>query len=111
MSSGVTGLNTFVALTVPGADGFGAAVSVSGITEKKELYVNSDEGFDGEFTILGTHNGTGFTPLAVVRGQAGVPVKVAIPIKGTYQQLRIFRRAFGTSPTMGIAGQATCACT
>jgi len=106
----ISGLNTFVALTVPAADGFGAAVTVSGLTEDKELYINSDDGFDGEFTILGTHNGTGFTPLKVIRGQAGVAVKVSLPLKGTYQQLRIFRRAFGTSPTMGIAGQATCAC-
>lgn len=107
MSTQVQGLNNFLNLNVPASDGFGSAVNVNDQVSEKAIYIAGT--WDGEFVIYATHDGTRFAPVAVVRNQ-NQQVRETIDIHGTYQQIMVFRRAFGASPIISLASRNTCAC-
>lgn len=107
MPGNVAGVNAFRPLTVPAVDGFGAPVVVNDIIADKAITLSGL--IDGEYVIYGSHDGVRFAPVAKFTF-SNAPVRETKIIHGTYQQLMVFRRAFGNSPIMNVSSRFTCAC-
>jgi hypothetical protein len=107
MPGNVSGVNAFRSLTVPAADGFGAPVVINDLVAWKTLFLSGI--IDGEYVVYGTHDGVRFAPIAIFQAK-NANVRESREVYGTYQQLMVFRRAFGASPVMNVSSKSTCAC-
>lgn len=107
MPGNVSGVNAFKSLPVPAADGFGTPLVVNDVIAWKTVFLSGL--IDGEYTVYGSHDGVRFAPLTVFRAK-NAQIRESRRIDGTYQQLMVFRRAFGASPVMNVSSKNTCAC-
>lgn len=108
MPSSSQGLNAFKSLNVPAIDGFGTPLNVNDIIASKSIYISGP--FNGYYAIYGSHDGVRFAPIAIFRSDGNAVVKETKIVIGTYQQLLVFRRAFGDSPTISLSSNSTCSC-
>ena len=107
MPGNVSGVNAFVSLPVPAVDGFGTPVAVTAVIANKTLFLSGL--INGEYVVYGSHDGVRFAPIAKFQA-SNATVRESKLVYGTYQQLMVFRRAFGTSPVMNMSSKTTCAC-
>lgn len=101
------GLNQFLNMVVPGGNGDGPSLDVSGLVAGKTLYLAGD--FNGTYTIIGSQDDVEFVPIVSFQGGQG-PQSIRSDIMATLLTLRVRRQA-DRSVTVNVAGQATCACT
>lgn len=100
------GLNQFLTLTVPGGNGDGPSLDVSGLVADKTLYLAGS--FVGTYVILGSHDDANFVPIASFTGGEG-PQTIRRDIKLTLKTIKVRRNAT-KSVAINVAGQSTCAC-
>lgn len=106
------GLNDFKTVNVPVGNGFGTPVVVSDLVARKTIYLSGV--FEGEYTILGSHDGVLFVPIASFVGQedrfgTSGPQTIRRDIELTLAQIKV-ERAANKVVNISIAGQKTCAC-
>jgi len=106
------GLNDFKTVPVPLGNGFGAALVVSDLVAKKTIYLSGS--FEGEYVILGSHDGVNYVPICSFEGQearfgTSGPQTVRRDIDFTLLDVKVDRAANKTV-NISIAGQKTCAC-
>jgi hypothetical protein len=106
------GLNDFKTVPVPLGNGFGAALDVSDLIAKKTIYLSGP--FEGEYVILGSHDGVLFVPIASFEGQearfgTSGPQTVRRDIEFTLKEIKV-ERAANKTVNISIAGQDTCPC-
>lgn len=111
--SSLAGLNDILTANVPANNGEGTPLDVSGLIAKKTIYLSGI--FQGQYTILGSHNDVRFVPIARFEGQAARfgtsgPQTVKQDIELTIKTIKV-QRAADRTVNISIAGQQTCPCT
>lgn len=106
------GLNDFKTVPVPVGNGLGAVLDVSDLVAKKTLYLSGP--FEGDYVILGSHDGVRFVPIASFTGQEATfgtsgPQTVRRDIELTLRELKV-ERAANKAVNITVAAQKTCAC-
>lgn len=109
----LAGLNNFVTIPVPALNGDGILADVSGLVAEKTIYLSGV--FDGEYTLLGSHDDAIFIPIAKFVGDSNRfrtsgPYTLRQDVKATLKSLRV-RRAANNSVNIVVAAQAICPCT
>lgn len=107
------GVNQFVPVTVPAANGLGPIADVSAIVAKKTIYLSGI--FDGIYTLFGSQDDAIFVPIAKFDGQksrfrTSGPYTVKTEIELTLKSILI-ERAASDSVSVTIGGQEVCPCT
>lgn len=103
------GLNTVVALTVPGVDqSDGPATDVSGLVGEKSFEISGT--YQGSYVIIGSHDGTRYVPLLIFNSGSGVQ-SFKQTVSFIVRFVKVRRRATNLSPVgISVGSQATCPC-
>jgi hypothetical protein len=103
---GLTGSNVFASVAPGPNETDGPLVNVSTMGADKTITLPGS--FDGEYVLLGSHDGVRFVPIAKFLGGDGLQTIVRT-FSGTLQYVRS-RRSSPDAITMSISGQAVCPC-
>jgi len=101
------GLNQYLTVPVPAANGDGPLFDVSGLVAEKTLYIAGD--YLGQYVILGTHDDVHLVPIAQFSNGSG-PQTIRRDIIATLKSIVVRRNASGAPVTINLAAQATCSC-
>lgn len=103
------GLNTVVALNVPGSDqSDGNATDVSGLVGEKSVEISGT--YQGSYVIIGSHDGVKYVPLLIFNSGAGVQ-SFKQTMNFIVRFIKVRRRATNLSAVgISVGSQATCAC-
>jgi hypothetical protein len=103
------GENRIAALSLPPSDNTdGPITDVVAFTANKSVELTGN--YEGQFIIMGSHDGTRFVPLITFNSGSGVNA-FKQTLKVTPRYLRVRRRAFISSVSaINIGGKSTCIC-
>jgi hypothetical protein len=100
------GLNQFLSVPVPLANGDGALLDVSTTDAEKTFYLSGD--FRGIYSIMGTHDDVLFVPILFFSSGQG-PRTIRRDIVATLKSIFVRRAALG-DVVINMGGQTVCIC-
>jgi len=106
------GLNSFKTVNVPVSNGLGLPLDVSDLIGPKTFYLSGP--FEGDYVILGSHDGVNFVPIAQFTGEearfgTSGPQTVRRDINFTLAEIMV-ERAANKSVNITVAAQKVCPC-